>query len=132
LSCHQKTDKQLNNYHDCRLGLSIILSELGLKLVAQVAVPNTSRRDLAILLWTQSRAQGNVDKILARWRPDLSVPVEEAEDTVRCLAQRIVNEQREYAQSLVGSQVLLGAPVATAVVAAEEEAEATVKAEAPQ
>ncbi len=51
---------------------------------------------------------------------------------MRCLAQRIVNEQREYAQSLVGSQVLLGAPVATAVVAAEEEAEATVKAEAPQ
>jgi hypothetical protein len=34
--CHQKTDKQLKNYHDCRLRLSIILSELHLKLVAQV------------------------------------------------------------------------------------------------
>ena len=84
--------------------------------------------DLAILLFTQSRAQGNVDKILARWRPDLSAPVEEAEDTLRCLAQRIINDHREYARSLVGSQVL----VATAVAAAEEEAEATAKAEAPQ
>ena len=47
--------------------------------------------------FTPSRAQGNVDKILARWRPDLSATVEEAEDTLRGLAQRIVNEQREYA-----------------------------------
>ncbi len=36
--CHKKTDKQLKNYHDCRLRLSSILSELGLKLVAQVCV----------------------------------------------------------------------------------------------
>ena len=47
--------------------------------------------------FTPSRAQGNVDKILARWRPDLSATVEEAGDTLRGLAQRIVNEQREYA-----------------------------------
>jgi hypothetical protein len=91
-----------------------------------------SWRDLAIPMFTQSRAQGNVDKIPARRRPDLSVPVEEAEDTWCCLAQRIVNEQCEYARSLVGSQVLLAAPVATAVAAAEEEAEAPAKAEAPQ
>ncbi len=58
------------------------------------------------------------------------MPVEEAEDTLCYLAQRIVNEQ--CARSLVGSQVLLAAPVATAVAAAEEEAEATAKAEAPQ
>ncbi len=57
---------------------------------------------------------------------------------MRCLAQRIVNEQRGYARSLVGLQVLLGAPAAAAVAAAEEaavarlEAEATAKAEVQQ
>jgi hypothetical protein len=87
LEYHQKTGKQLENYDNCRLRLSIILSDLGLKLVAQVGSTITSCLELAILLLTQSRAQGNVDKMLARWRPDLSATVEEADDTLHCLAQ---------------------------------------------
>ena len=85
LEYHQKTGKQLKNYDNCRLRLSIILSDLGLKLVAQVGSTITSCLELAILLLTQSRAQGNVDKMLARWRPDLSATVEEADDTLHCL-----------------------------------------------
>jgi hypothetical protein len=61
LEYHQKTGKQLKNYDNCRLRLSIILSDLGLKLVAQVGSTITSCLELAILLLTQSRAQGNVD-----------------------------------------------------------------------
>jgi hypothetical protein len=78
LEYHQKTGKQLKNYDNCRLRLSIILSDLGLKLVAQVGSTETSCFDLAILLFTQSRAQGTVDNILARWRLDLSAAVEES------------------------------------------------------
>ena len=89
LEYHQKTGMRLTgrNYDNCRLRLSIILSDLGLKLVAQVGSTITSCLELAILLLTQSRAQGNVDKMLARWRPDLSATVEEADDTLHCLAQ---------------------------------------------
>ncbi len=105
--------------------MSINLSELGRK---QAGRTNISCRDLAILLFTQSRAQGNVDTILlARWRTDPSAPVKEAEDTLRCLAPRIINEQREYARSFVSLQVLLGDPAAAAVAATEEAAEARLE-----
>ena len=110
--------------------MSIILSDLGLKLVAQVFSTKISCFDLAILLFTQSRAQGNVDKILARWRPDLSTTVEAAEDTLRCLAQRIINEQRGYVAAPRSSHELLGASAAAALAAAEETAEAHLEAEA--
>jgi hypothetical protein len=65
-----------------------------------------NKATLDILLFTHSRAQGNVDKILARWRLDLAAPVEEAEDTLPCSA--VVKEQHSSARSLVGLQVLLG------------------------
>ena len=103
-------------------------------LVAQVCSTETSCFDLAILLFTQSRAQGNVDKILARWRPDLSTTVEAAEDTLRCLAQRIINEQRGYVAAPRSSHELLGASAAAALAAAEKTAEAHLEAtaKAPQ
>ena len=115
LEYHQKTGKQLKNYHDCRLRLSIILSQLGLKLVAQVGSTETSCFDLAILLFTQSRSQGTVDKMLTRWRPDLSATVEEAENTLCCLAQRIINAQHRYVAAPRSWRELVGASGAEAL-----------------
>ena len=115
LEYHQKTGKQLKNYDDCRLRLSIILSDLGLKLEAQVGSTETSCFDLAILLFTQSRSQGTVDKMLTRWRPDLSATVEEAEDTLRRLAQRIINAQHRYVAAPRSWRELVGASGAEAL-----------------
>jgi len=105
----------VKNYHDCRLRLSIILSQLGLKLVAQVGSTETSCFDLAILLFTQSRAQGTVDKMLTRWRPDLSATVEEADNTLCCLAQRIINAQHRYVAAPRSWRELVGASGAEAL-----------------
>jgi hypothetical protein len=87
LEYHQKTGKQLKNYDNCRLRLSIILSDLGLKLVAQVGSTETSCFDLAILLFTQSRAQGALTRCSLDGDRICQRLSRKAEDTLHCLAQ---------------------------------------------